>query len=102
MCIILPASTHNNLISSCCGVLAFFQAKRGKRAITFLRRHSDGEITALSHKCTHYGAPLSTGVLSNGRVRCPWHGACFNTKTGDIEDFPGLDSLQCFEVSATD
>ena len=39
------------------------------------------------------------GVLCNGRVRCPWHGACFNTKTGDIEDFPGLDSSPVFEAS---
>lgn len=32
------------------------------------------------------------------RVRCPWHGACFNTKTGDIEEFPGLDSLPTYKV----
>jgi apoptosis-inducing factor 3 len=34
----------------------------------------------------------------DGRVRCPWHGACFSVKTGDIEDFPGMDSLPCFEA----
>ena len=39
------------------------------------------------------------GVVSNGHVRCPWHGACFNIRTGDIEDFPGLDSVQKFDVS---
>lgn len=38
------------------------------------------------------------GVLSRGRVRCPWHGACFNISTGDLEDFPGLDSLHKFQV----
>lgn len=38
------------------------------------------------------------GVLSKGHVRCPWHGACFNIATGDIEDFPGLDSLPTFQV----
>ena len=58
----------------------------------------NGQYFAVGHKCTHYGAPLSTGHLSNGRVRCPWHGACFNIKTGDIEDFPGLDSIPKFEV----
>lgn len=36
--------------------------------------------------------------MSKGRVRCPWHGACFNISTGDIEDFPGLDSLPRFQV----
>lgn len=39
-----------------------------------------------------------SGVLSRGRVRCPWHGACFNISTGDLEDFPGLDSLHKFQV----
>ena len=38
------------------------------------------------------------GVISNGHVRCPWHGACFSLKTGDIEDFPGIDSLPSYEV----
>lgn len=42
---------------------------------------------------------LLVGVLSKGHVRCPWHGACFSTATGDIEDFPGLDSLPTFQVT---
>ncbi|KAJ8263684.1 hypothetical protein COCON_G00161410 [Conger conger] len=57
-----------------------------------------GEFCAIGHKCPHYGAPLVKGVLSKGHVRCPWHGACFNIATGDIEDFPGLDSLPTFQV----
>nr|XP_010955288.1 leucine-zipper-like transcriptional regulator 1 isoform X2 [Camelus bactrianus] len=58
----------------------------------------NGELHALGHKCPHYGAPLVKGVLSRGHVRCPWHGACFNISTGDLEDFPGLDSLHKFQV----
>lgn len=58
----------------------------------------NGKLSAIGNKCTHYGAPLYTGVLSEGHVRCPWHGACFNIETGDIEDFPGLDSLPCYKV----
>ncbi|KAM4706696.1 apoptosis-inducing factor 3 [Discoglossus pictus] len=58
----------------------------------------NGEYYAMGHKCPHYGAPLVKGVLSKGRVRCPWHGACFNIGTGDIEDFPGLDGLPKFQV----
>ncbi len=60
-----------------------------------------GIFSAIGHKCTHYGAPLIKGVLCNGRIRCPWHGACFNATTGDIEDFPGLDSVAKYEVSPT-
>lgn len=61
-----------------------------------------GKLTALGPKCSHYGAPLINGVLGDGHVKCPWHGACFNTKTGDIEDFPGLDSIPCYNVNVKD
>ncbi|KFM77320.1 Apoptosis-inducing factor 3, partial [Stegodyphus mimosarum] len=62
----------------------------------------NGTYSALGPKCTHYGAPLKNGVLIGGKVRCPWHGACFDSKTGDIEDFPGLDSLPCYQVTVED
>eukprot|EP00731_Ephydatia_muelleri_P011006 Em0005g1592a len=58
----------------------------------------NGVFSAIGSKCTHYAAPLVKGCLGQGRVRCPWHGACFNIKTGDIEDFPGLDGLQTYKV----
>ncbi|XP_026501394.1 apoptosis-inducing factor 3 [Vanessa tameamea] len=60
-----------------------------------------GEFSAVGTKCTHYGAPLVSGALGDGRVRCPWHGACFNLKSGDIEDFPGFDSLPCYQVTVS-
>ena len=45
-----------------------------------------GQLSALSNKCTHYGANLAkSGSLGDGVIRCPWHGACFNTSSGDIE-----------------
>ncbi|XP_076472901.1 apoptosis-inducing factor 3-like isoform X2 [Babylonia areolata] len=57
-----------------------------------------GQLYAVGNKCSHYGAPLSKGAYCGGVLRCPWHGACFNVKTGDIEDFPGMDSLPVFQV----
>lgn len=50
------------------------------------------------NKGTHANALLVQGVLANGRVRCPLHGACFSVETGDIEEMPGLDNLQTFPV----
>ncbi|XP_038122310.1 apoptosis-inducing factor 3 isoform X3 [Culex quinquefasciatus] len=58
-----------------------------------------GQLSAIGNRCSHYGAMLNNGALGDGRVRCPWHGACFNVLTGDIEDFPGQDSLPCFKVT---
>jgi len=61
------------------------------------------EIHATSAFCTHYGAPLAKGVLTNdGRVVCPWHGACFNVCTGDIEDAPAPDALYSFKAEVKD
>ncbi|KAH7121878.1 monodehydroascorbate reductase [Dactylonectria estremocensis] len=62
--------------------------------------NAGGKIQAVGAKCTHYGAPLINGVLTtNGRLTCPWHGACFNAKTGDVEDAPALDSIPVFSVA---
>ena len=38
------------------------------------------------------------GALVGDRVRCPFHGACFNVRTGDIEEYPGLDCLPAYKV----
>ncbi|KAG9946563.1 rubredoxin-NAD(+) reductase, partial [Aureobasidium melanogenum] len=61
------------------------------------------EVHAMSANCTHYGAPLAKGVLTGeGRITCPWHGACFKVSTGDVEDAPALDPLAKFEVFERD
>ncbi|KAI7069555.1 rubredoxin-NAD(+) reductase [Hortaea werneckii] len=63
----------------------------------------DNEVHALNANCTHYGAPLMKGVVTgDGRLTCPWHGACFSVKTGDVEDAPALDPLHKFDVISKD
>ncbi|XP_070699220.1 apoptosis-inducing factor 3-like [Pempheris klunzingeri] len=63
-----------------------------------LLTHSEGKYSAIGNQCTHYGAPLSKGYISGHTVRCPWHGACFNVHTGDLEEYPGMDCLPCHKV----
>ncbi|KAF3071490.1 Apoptosis-inducing factor 1 [Trichoderma lentiforme] len=68
-----------------------------------LQSGGKAEVQAIGAKCTHYGAPLAKGVLSTtGRITCPWHGACFNAKTGDVEDSPALDALPVFPLTQHD
>jgi NADPH-dependent 2,4-dienoyl-CoA reductase/sulfur reductase-like enzyme/nitrite reductase/ring-hydroxylating ferredoxin subunit len=67
--------------------------------IDILLAHVEGKYHAVGALCPHYGAPLAEGVLSGERIVCPWHHACFNATTGDLEEPPALDSLPCYEVS---
>ena len=58
----------------------------------------DNEIFALGAHCTHYGAPLEKGVLNDDTIICPWHHACFNSKSGMLKEPPAIESLPGFEV----
>jgi len=61
------------------------------------------KVHATSANCTHYGAPLAKGVLTpDGRLTCPWHGACFKVSTGDVEEAPALDPISKYEVFERD
>lgn len=71
----------------------------GELEVNALVANVHGTIVATTSRCTHYGVPLAKGVLTHdGKVYCPFHGACFQVTTGDIEDAPGLDPLKKIEV----
>jgi nitrite reductase/ring-hydroxylating ferredoxin subunit len=42
----------------------------------------DGTIYAFSDSCRHEGGPLSSGVLIEDTVTCPWHGWAYSVRTG--------------------
>ncbi|NPV77184.1 MAG: Rieske 2Fe-2S domain-containing protein [Anaerolineae bacterium] len=58
----------------------------------------EGQFFATSNLCTHEEGPLSKGEVRGETVICPWHGSCFNVKTGKVECGPAAQSLKTFAV----
>ncbi|MFQ5845020.1 MAG: Rieske (2Fe-2S) protein [Planctomycetota bacterium] len=58
----------------------------------------DGTFHAIDNTCTHVGGPLGDGMLDGEIVSCPWHGAQFNVKTGEVLSPPAATPVACYPV----
>ncbi|NJC24721.1 FAD-dependent oxidoreductase [Neolewinella antarctica] len=61
-----------------------------------------GEVYAVESKCSHYALPLENAALCEHRLRCPFHHACFDVRTGAQLEAPGLDGIATFKVEVRD
>jgi 3-phenylpropionate/trans-cinnamate dioxygenase ferredoxin subunit len=58
----------------------------------------NGEIFALDNVCSHDGAPLGEGILVDGQIECPRHGARFDIKTGSATRMPAIAGINSYEI----
>lgn len=59
---------------------------------------SDSEIFAIDAHCSHYHGPLADGLVVDSSIRCPWHHACFDLRTGEATRAPAFNALSCWRV----
>jgi NADPH-dependent 2,4-dienoyl-CoA reductase/sulfur reductase-like enzyme/nitrite reductase/ring-hydroxylating ferredoxin subunit len=59
---------------------------------------SGSEIFAIDAHCSHYHGPLVDGIVADGGIRCPWHHACFDLRTGEAIRAPALSPLAVWQV----
>ena len=59
---------------------------------------SGAEIFAIDAHCSHYHGPLAEGLVDGASIRCPWHHACFDLRTGEATRAPALNSLSVWDV----
>jgi apoptosis-inducing factor 3 len=56
------------------------------------------QLFAIGATCTHYGGPLAKGLMVDCTVRCPWHHAHFDLRTGEPIAAPALNDLACYNI----
>jgi len=57
-----------------------------------------GTYYAIGDTCTHRGGPLSQGTVEGTTVTCPWHGAKYDVRTGDVLAPPAPRGVGSYKV----
>jgi 3-phenylpropionate/trans-cinnamate dioxygenase ferredoxin subunit len=68
---------------------------KGKEIALF---NIEGTFFALENACTHEEGPLAEGDIEGHEVTCPWHGARFDVRTGQVLCAPAFEDVARYNV----
>ena len=72
----------------------------GQEAVLLVRRGVTCSRSALIARTT--AGPLADGLMVDDTVRCPWHHACFDLRTGEALRAPALSPVAYWRVEQRD
>ncbi|MEK6562259.1 MAG: non-heme iron oxygenase ferredoxin subunit [Candidatus Binatota bacterium] len=57
-----------------------------------------GSFHAIDDTCSHRGGSLSQGMIEGEKVTCPWHGAVFDVRSGEVLGPPAPKGVARYNV----
>jgi len=57
-----------------------------------------GSFYAIDDTCSHRGGSLSQGMTEGEKVTCPWHGAVFDIRSGEVLGPPAPKGVARYNV----
>ncbi|HBA38792.1 MAG: hypothetical protein A2W10_04660 [Deltaproteobacteria bacterium RBG_16_55_12] len=57
-----------------------------------------GSFYAIDDTCSHRGGSLSQGMIEGEKVTCPWHGAVFDIRSGEVLGPPAPKGVARYNV----
>ena len=57
-----------------------------------------GSFYAIDDTCSHRGGSLSQGMIEGEKVTCPWHGAVFDIRSGEVLGPPAPKGVAWYNI----
>ncbi len=62
----------------------------------------NGEFYAYKNQCSHMELELTDAEIEGEILTCPWHGAQFDIRTGEVVRLPASEPLEKYKIKVED